>query len=140
RSFRDFIGDLPEDAEALFRPTVTRSAADPEEISAGAGIGYFSLVWNIGQGLNRGILGGPSTLTEGIAAALGDVQLGAEVVEIVHKQRSVVVRYRQAGADHEVEARFVVLATPATVSHRVAVDIPEDIRGALGRVVYGPYV
>lgn len=141
RTFRDFTGALPEDADALFRPTVIRSAADPHEISAGAGIGYFSLVWNIGHGLNRGILGGPSTLTEGIAAALGDrVQLGAEVIEIVHKQRSVLVRYRQAGADHEAEGRFVVLATPATVSHRVAVDIPQDIREALGKVRYGPYV
>jgi oxygen-dependent protoporphyrinogen oxidase len=141
RTFQDFVGDLPEDAEALFRPTVTRSAADPDEISAGAGIGYFSLVWNIGQGLSRGILGGPSTLTEGIAAVLGDrVQLGTEVIEIVHKPRSVVVRYRQAGADREMEGRFVVLATPATVSHRVAVDMPQDIREALGKVRYGPYV
>ena len=59
RSFQDFVGDLPDDAGALFYPTVTRSAADPDEIAAGAGIGYFSLVWNIGQGLNRGIVGGP---------------------------------------------------------------------------------
>ncbi|MCY1136966.1 NAD(P)/FAD-dependent oxidoreductase [Actinoplanes sp. Pm04-4] len=141
RSFRDFVGDLPEDAEALFRPTVTRSAADPHELSAGAGIGYFSLVWNIGQGLSRGIVGGPSTLTEGIAAALGDrVQLGAEVAEIVHKRDSVVVRYRRDGVDHEVEGRYVVLATPATVAHRVAVDLPADIREALGKIVYGPYV
>lgn len=141
RTFRDFTGDLPEDAEALFRPTVTRSAADPDEISAGAGIGYFSLVWNIGQGLNRGILGGPSTLTEGIAAALGDrIQLGAQVTEVVHRPRSVVVRYRQAGADREIEGRFAILATPATVSHRVAADIPGDIREALGQVRYGPYV
>ncbi len=141
RSFRDFVGDLPEDADALFRPTVTRSAADPHELSAGAGIGYFSLVWNIGQGLNRGILGGPSTLTESIAAALGDrVELGTEVVEVVHKQRSVAVRYRQHGMEHEIEGRFVILATPATVTHRVAKDLPPDIREALGKIVYGPYV
>jgi protoporphyrinogen/coproporphyrinogen III oxidase len=141
RSFQDFVGDLPEDAGALFYPTVTRSAADPDEISAGAGIGYFSLVWNIGQGLSRNIVGGPSTLTQGIAAALGDrVQLGAEVVEVVHKQRSVVVRYRQDGVDREVEGRCVVLATPATVSHRVAVDLPQDVREALGKIIYGPYV
>ena len=141
RSFRDFVGDLPDDAAALFYPTVTRSAADPHEIAAGAGIGYFSLVWNIGQGLNRGIVGGPSTLTEGIAAALGDrVQLDADVTEIVHTKRSVVVRYRQNGVDCEVEGRCVVLATPATVSHRVAVDLAADIREALGKVVYGPYV
>jgi protoporphyrinogen/coproporphyrinogen III oxidase len=141
RSFQDFVGDLPEDAGALFYPTVTRSAADPHEISAGAGIGYFSLVWNIGQGLNRNIVGGPSTLTQSIATVLGDrVQLDAEVVEIVHTKRSVVVRYRQHGVDLEVEGRSVVLATPATVSHRVAVDLPQDIRDALGKVIYGPYV
>jgi oxygen-dependent protoporphyrinogen oxidase len=141
RSFADFVGDLPDDAKALFYPTVTRSAADPHEIAAGAGIGYFSLVFNIGQGLGRGIVGGPSTLTQGIAAALGDrVQLDAEVVEIVHRTRSVVVRYRRNGMDNEVEARYAVLATPATVSHRVAVDLPEDVRDALGKVVYGPYV
>ncbi len=141
RSFADFIGDLPEDAEALFRPTVTRSAADPHELSAGAGIGYFSLVWNIGQGLNRGIVGGPSTLTEGIAAALDHrVRLQAPVHEIVHRKDSVVVRYRENGQDRELEARYVVLATPATVAHKVAVDLPGDIRDALGRIVYGPYV
>ncbi|MGD9527168.1 FAD-dependent oxidoreductase [Pseudonocardia sp.] len=141
RSFRDFVGDLPEDAGALFYPTVTRSAADPHEIAAGAGIGYFSLVWNIGQGLSRGIIGGPSTLTQAVATALGDrVQLGAEVAEIVHTKRSVVVRYRQDGRDREVESRFVVLATPAPVSRGVAVDLPPDVRDALGKVVYGPYV
>ena len=59
-------------------------------------------------------------------------------MEIVHTKRSVVVRYRQDGVDHEVEGRCVVLATPATVSHRVAVDLPPDIRDALGKVVYGP--
>ena len=54
RTFKDFIGDVPDDAAALFKTTVTRSAGDMEEISAGSGIGYFSLVWNVGQGLNRG--------------------------------------------------------------------------------------
>lgn len=141
RSFRDFVGDLPEDAEALFAPTVTRSAADPHELAAGAGIGYFSLVWNVGEGLSRNILGGPSTLTEALAAALGGrVQLGAEVVEVVQRSRSVVVRYSEEGADREVEGRYAVLATPATVTHRVAVDLDADVRDALGKIVYGPYV
>lgn len=141
RSFADYIGNLPEDAEALFRPTVTRSAADPEELSAGAGIGYFSLVWNIGQGLDQHIAGGPSTLTENVAAAMRDrIELGAVVQEVVHQKDHVVVRYRQDGVDHEVAARTVILATPATVTHTIAVDLPADIRDALGRIVYGPYV
>jgi oxygen-dependent protoporphyrinogen oxidase len=141
RTFAEFIGELPDDAAALFRTTVTRSTGEMNEISAGSGIGYFSLVWNVGQGLNRGIVGGPSTLTEAISVALGDrVQLGAEVQEVVHRTNSVLVRYRQDGVDHEIEARCVVLATPATVSHRVAVDLPPEVREALSKVVYGPHV
>ncbi|MCA1184993.1 MULTISPECIES: NAD(P)/FAD-dependent oxidoreductase [unclassified Saccharopolyspora] len=141
RSFQDFVGNLPEDAAALFRTTVTRSAGDMDQISAGAGIGYFSLVLGFGQGLSRGIVGGPSTLTETISAALGDrVRLGAAVQEIVRKPGSVVVRYRQDGVDHEVEARTVVLATTADVSHRIGVDLPAELRDALGRIEYGPHV
>ncbi|MEU6664223.1 NAD(P)/FAD-dependent oxidoreductase [Streptomyces sp. NPDC046821] len=141
RSFKDFIGDVHPDTQALFEPTVTRSAADIDQLSAGAGVGYFSLVWNIGGGLTQVILGGPSTLTESIAASLGDdLHLGAHVDEIVHKKDSVVVRYRENDVEREVEARTVVLATPATVSHRVAVDLDPDVREALGKVVYGPYV
>lgn len=141
RSFADFVGSLPPDAAALFKVTVTRSAGEMDEISAGSGIGYFSLVLGLGQGLNRGVVGGPSTLTESVSAALGDrVRLGAEVAEIVHKADSVVVRYRQDGRDHEVAARCVVLATPATVARRVAVDLPSDVRDALGAIVYGPHV
>lgn len=141
RSFADYTGPLSPDADALFRPTVTRSAADPDQLAAGAGIGYFSLVWNIGQGLNRSIAGGPSTLTENIHAAIDDrVLLGAAVTEVVNKRDSVVVRYRRDGIDHEVQARTVIMATPATVTHRVAVDLPADLRDALGRIKYGPYV
>lgn len=141
RSFTDFLGDMPEDVDALLRPTVTRSSADLDEISAGAGVGYFSLVWGIGGGLTNSILGGASTLTESIAASLGDrVQLGAAVDEIVHKKKSVVVRYHQDGVEKEVEARCVVLATPATVSHKLAVDIDGDVREALSKIKYGPYV
>jgi oxygen-dependent protoporphyrinogen oxidase len=141
RSFADFIGQLPEDAEALFKPTVTRSSAEMHQISAGAGVGYFNLVWNIGAGLSHSIVGGPSTLTEGIADALGErVQLGAQVEEVVHHKDSVLVRYSQDGAQHELRARCVVLATTASVSHRVAVDLDDDIRQALAGIEYGPFV
>ncbi|QOT15501.1 NAD(P)/FAD-dependent oxidoreductase [Paenarthrobacter sp. YJN-5] len=140
-SFEDFVGNLSEDAAALFKTTVTRSAGDMDQISAGAGIGYFSLVLGIGQGLSQGIVGGPSTLTESIAVALGDrVQLGATVNEVVHKKDSVLVRYTRDGSDHEVEARTVVLATTADVSHKVGVDLPEELRGALSQIKYGPHV
>jgi protoporphyrinogen/coproporphyrinogen III oxidase len=141
RSFAEFIGALPEDAEALFKPTVTRSSAEMHQISAGAGIGYFNLVWNIGAGLSHSIVGGPSTLTDGIAGWLGDsLHLGAQVEEVIQKRDSVVVRYRQHGTERELAARCVVLATTASVSHRVALDLDDDIRQALARIEYGPFV
>jgi 4-hydroxy-tetrahydrodipicolinate synthase len=58
----------------------------------------------------------------------------------VQKRNSVLVRYRQHGVEHQVEARCVVLATPATVSHRVGVNLDSDVREALSKIVYGPYV
>lgn len=141
RTFQDFIGDLPEDAASLFKTTVTRSAGTMDQISAGAGIGYFSLVLGFGQGLSKGIVGGPSTLTESIAAALdGRIERGAKVQEVIHKSNSVIVRYQQNGQIHEVEARTVILATTADVSHRVGVDLPEDLKDALSQIKYGPHV
>lgn len=141
RSFADFVGKLPEDAAELFKVTVTRSAGDMDQISAGAGIGYFSLVLGIGQGLGMGVVGGPSTLTESISAALGDrVQLGAEVREVRQDDGHVVVTYQQGGVEHQVTARAAILATTADVSHRIGVDLPADMSDALGRIKYGPHV
>src|SRR5699024_1539638 len=106
-----------------------------------SGIGYFSLVLGLGSGLNRGIAGGPSTLTGTLAAALGDrVQTGAAVQEVVTAGDHVEVRFRRDGVDRTVTARTAVLATTADVTHRIAVDLPGDVRDALARVRYGPQV
>ena len=141
QSFADFVGPLPEDADAMFRPTVMRSAGSPEQVSAGAGVGYFRLVWNRRSGLSRNILGGPSTLTEAISAALSArVRIGAEVVEVIETGNGVTVRYRDGSATAELRARHCVLATPAPVTARVAVALEPETAAALRAVVYGPYV
>jgi oxygen-dependent protoporphyrinogen oxidase len=125
----------------MFRPTVSRSAGDPEQVSAGAGVGYFHLVWNKGEGLSRNVIGGPSTFTNAIASAFHDrLQLQAAVTEVVRRKQSVVVRYTQNGTPHELEARHAVLATPAPITRQIAVDIDEGVGAALDRIVYGPYV
>lgn len=141
RTFAEYLGDVPENVDALFRPTVTRSAGDPDQISAGAGIGYFSLVWNIGQGLSKSIVGGPSTLTETIAASQRDrIETGAEVQELTQHSDHVTVRYIKDGQEHEVSARTAVMATPAPISRRIGVDLRPELRDALGKVQYGSYV
>jgi len=144
KSFRDFIGELPEDADAFFKPTVSRSSGDPEQIAAGAGVGYFNLVWskdNVEGGLTRYIQGGASNITDTIAASLGDRCLkGATVQEVVQQENSVTVRYTKDGVDHEEEAKYLVLATQAPISKQLAKNINPEMSEALGEIKYGPYV
>lgn len=142
RSFREFVGPLPEDADALFRPTVTRSAGEPEEISAGAGVGYFDLVWSRGgEGLYRNIIGGPSRLTDALADGLGGRAVGgADVQEVVLHPGHAEVHYRKDGRDHAVRASHVVMATPAPVTHALVRNLPPELADVLARIVYGPYV
>jgi oxygen-dependent protoporphyrinogen oxidase len=91
RSFADFAGSLPAGADALFRPTVTRSSAEPEELAAGHGVGYFHLVWRAGEGLSRVIPGGSSTLPERIAGALGDRVVTGPTLTNVNDFRAILV-------------------------------------------------
>lgn len=141
QTFSDFVGKLPDDADALFRPTVSRSAGDPEQVSAGAGIGYFHLVWNRTGGLSRHIVGGPSTLTETIGSSLGEsAKLGADVHEVIQSKDHVIVRYRHHGSDYEVKARYAVLATTAPIAYQIAPDLEPDVRDALRTIEYGSYV
>jgi oxygen-dependent protoporphyrinogen oxidase len=141
RTFADFVGPLPADVDALFRPTVSRSAADPEELSAGAGVGYFHLVWDRGEGLSRNIVGGSSTLAAALGAALGPKALrGARVTSVGQAGDVVRVAYEKDGAVHEALARHVVVATPAYVTRKIVADLPGDVAGALERIAYGPYL
>jgi oxygen-dependent protoporphyrinogen oxidase len=140
-TFAEFVGSLPPDADALFRPTVMRSSGLPEQISAGAGIGYFHLVWDRRAGLSRNILGGSSVLTETLRAELGPrVVLESEASEVVSRGDGVSIRYERAGRAETLEARHCVLATRAPVSLQLGVDLPSETRAALERVTYGPYL
>jgi oxygen-dependent protoporphyrinogen oxidase len=125
RTFSDFVGPLPADVDALFRSTVSRSAADPEELSAGAGVGYFHLVWDRGEGLSRNIVGGSSALAEALGAALGPKALrGARVTSVAPAGDVVRVTHEKDGAVHEALARHVVVATPAYVTRKIVAELP----------------
>jgi oxygen-dependent protoporphyrinogen oxidase len=141
RTFADWLGEVPGDAAALFRATVTRSTAELEEISFGHGAGYFSLVWSAGKGLSHNVVGGPHRLIEGMAAGLpGRVETGAEVRQVSVEADGVRVRFRQGGVDREARARHLVLATKAFDAARLAPDLPADTRRSLESIPYGPTV
>jgi oxygen-dependent protoporphyrinogen oxidase len=141
RTFAEWLGPMPGDADALFRATVTRSTAEPEEISAGHGIGYFALVWSKGGGLSRNIIGGAGRLIEGIAAELGDaVVTSAEVTGVAEHGDVVEVSYLRDGREQVAAARHVVMATKAFDTARLVPRLPDDTRSALSAIPYGPTV
>lgn len=142
RSFADFIGPLPDDAMALFKPTVTRSAGELDQVSAGAGIGYFHLVWDRSGGLSRNIIGGSSTLPETIAAALGDrVRTDIKTTQVIVHGDHVEITYLDSeGQEHTVRTRHVIMATPAPITRKVVSNLESDLSEALGQIQYGPYV
>ncbi|MFQ9868966.1 MAG: FAD-dependent oxidoreductase [Bilophila wadsworthia] len=124
----------------LFRPTVSRSSGDPEEISAGAGVGYFLLVWDKSSGLARNIVGGAATLPQAIAHTLGDkVKLGAEVLEVIQHRDHVEVTYKSDGKEATEQARHAAITTPAAITHRITKP-RSPVHDALGKIQYGHYV
>jgi protoporphyrinogen/coproporphyrinogen III oxidase len=134
-TFIDWLGRVPADVDALFRPTLERSSSEPEGLSAGYGIGYFHLVWDRSGGLARSILGGSGSLPDALAAQL-PVQLSTHVREVAADGDGVRVVHDGG----ELRAKAAVLATPAHVTHRIVHDLPEDTRSALEAIEYGPYV
>ena len=141
KTFSEFTGPLSPEADAFFRPTVSRSSGDPEEISAGAGVGYFLLVWDKKAGLARNIVGGAATLPQAIAYKLGDkVKMGAEVIQVVQHPDHVEVTYKQDGKERTEKARYCVMTTPATITHRVTKGLDPVVHDALGKIKYGHYV
>jgi oxygen-dependent protoporphyrinogen oxidase len=141
RTFSDWLGELPGDADVMFRATVTRSTAEPEEITAGAGTGYFALVWSSGSGLSRNIVGGAGALIDGIAAELpGRIVTDADVQEVAEQGGVVRVRYRSGGAERELHARHAIVATKAYDAARLIRDLPGDTHSALTSIPYGPTV
>jgi protoporphyrinogen/coproporphyrinogen III oxidase len=141
QTFTEWLGKMPGDADLMFRATVTRSTAEPEEITAGAGTGYFALVWSSGGGLSRNVIGGAGALVDGITAELpGRIVNDAEVLEVAEEGDLVRVRYRHAGTERELRARHAIVATKAFDAARLIRDLPAETKGALSAIPYGPTV
>ena len=140
-TFADFLGRTHPDAFETFRATINRSTAEPDEIAAGAGIGYFSLVWSRDAGLARNIVGGSSMLPEALASALGDkVVLDVRVEHLSADENGVRIQLTKDGREEEMTARYAVVATPAYETRRIISGLAEETASALEQIPYGPYV
>lgn len=141
QTFEDFVGKTSGDAMAMFGATVTRSGGRVNEVAAGTGIGYFKIVWDKSPSLGNSIWGGASEYPETMAAKLGDrVKLNSPVQEVVLHDDHVEITYSDAQGVHTVQAKHVVMATVATVTHKVLKGAAPDMMEALSKVKYAPYV
>jgi oxygen-dependent protoporphyrinogen oxidase len=140
QTFAEFLGSVPSDVDAMFRATIRRSSGEPEEVTAGYGIGYFQLVWDRGRGLTRNIVGGSGELPRKIAAALdGRIFTNSPVRSVVQDSDGVVVTFDDNGSDRTIRARAAVVAAPAPVAREVIADLPAEVASALEGITYGPY-
>ncbi len=141
QTFSEWLGELPGDADLMFRATVERSTAEPEEITVGAGTGYFALVWSSGGGLSRNIVGGAGALVDGIASELGErIVNDAEVQEIALEGDARARPLPPGRRDRELRARHAIVATKAFDAARLVRDLPDDTRSSLKAIPYGPTV
>ncbi len=139
-SFAERLGRLPPDVDALFRCLVTRSSAEPEELAAGCGIGYCNLLWPDGAARSQGIVGGPGSLVDALAAGVPRVELEAPVTRVACDDDGVRVDVGGTRGRRTVTAGSCVLAVPAPVAAEVAAGLPAETLAALRAVRYGPYI
>jgi protoporphyrinogen/coproporphyrinogen III oxidase len=141
-TFANFLGPLDPDVDALIRAATNRASAEPEQLSAGAGVAHFAAVFSGGSSLYlRNIIGGSSRLPEALGMALGDrLILGAHVARVTPTPSRVEINYAQGGKPHSLIAEQVVVATPAYVTRDLVEGLNGDAVAALGNVPYGPYV
>lgn len=142
RTFRDLLGRLPGQVDAIFRTASRRVPGEIEDMSAAAGISIFAGNWaGKASGSPVNLLGGSGKFGEAVHARLGDrVTLGATVSSIEQDGDGVVVHYDTADGQCSIAARHVIVATPAPVSGSLVQGLPADVTDCLGAVAYEPFV
>jgi oxygen-dependent protoporphyrinogen oxidase len=138
RTFGEFLGSLPPAVHAILSCAAHRATAEPSELSAGAGIALFALVWG-GKGslIARNLVGGSGELPRAMGRELGDrVRTSCRVHEVSPAGADLVVRYEGG----EVRARHVILAVQAPHASPLVAPIAERAADALSQLTYGAFL
>ena len=141
-TFADFLGELHPDVDALLRAAVNRVSAEPEVLSAGAGITQFAATFSGGASIyHRNLPGGTGVLVDRLEGALsGRIVKRAEVVSVANTRDGVRLVVRHGGSEVEINAGAAIVATPAFVTRRIVDGQPAELALALDSIRYGPYV
>ncbi len=141
RTFTDFTGPLHPAADAILRAAINRVAAEPEELSAGAGVAQLALTFSGRSSTYARMLpGGTGRMVERLVERLGpSVMTGAGVRSVSNTHDGVEVRFEAGGEARVATARAAIVATPAHVTREIVAGLADDTDAALGAIAYGPY-
>jgi protoporphyrinogen/coproporphyrinogen III oxidase len=138
RSFAAFLGPLPSPVRDIFSCAAHRASAELNELSAGCGIGLFSLVWGGKRSqIARNLLGGSGRLPAALGRELGErARTGCRVHAIRPDGADLVV-------DHdggEVSARHVIVAAQAPYAAALVARVAAQTAVALSHLTYGAFL
>jgi protoporphyrinogen/coproporphyrinogen III oxidase len=143
QTFAAYLGRLHPEVDSILRAAVNRISAEPEELSAGAGLALFQFagIFSRSTSEHGNLPGGSANLPERLAELLRDrIVLKAEVTRVTQGNGHALVEFNHLGSSHRIQARTVIVATPAPVVCRIVANLPEHVRDALQQITYGPYV
>jgi protoporphyrinogen/coproporphyrinogen III oxidase len=138
RTFEEFLGPLPPAVRRIFSCAAHRASAELSELTAGCGIGLFSLVWN-GKGslIARHLRGGPGRLPAALGRELGERARTECRVHAVRPDGADLVVAYDGG---EVRARHVIVAAQAPHAAPLVAPVAEQAAAALAQLTYGAFV
>ncbi|MEU9888704.1 FAD-dependent oxidoreductase [Sphaerisporangium sp. NPDC051011] len=144
RTFADYVRGATGSVRALFECISRRTAADLDEVSAGAALLVCAHVMgpkDAAAATAGVVMGGTEQVVHGLRERLSDqIVTSAPVTRVTDRGDHVVVTYESEGATRQVTARTVVVATPAHITRQVVEAIPADLDAALGSITYGMYL
>ena len=143
RSFATHLGPLHPDADAILRAAIRRVSAEPEELSAGAGMAQFAATFSgRGTSMHHNLPGGTSVLVDALAAGLGGrLRTSCAVTAVRQGAGFAEVAWAEGGgAVRRARCAQVIVAVPAGVARKIIKDLPAAVSDGLGAIRYGPYV
>ena len=142
QSFAEHLGPLHPDADAILRAAIRRVSAEPEELSAGAGMAQFAATFSpAGTSLHHNLAGGTSRLVEALTQGLKDcLRTSCQVTAVRQRGGSAEVEWLEHGAIRRTMTRQVIVATPAPAARQIIKDLPSGTADGLSAIRYGPYV
>ena len=135
RTFTDFTGPLHPAADAILRAAINRVAAEPEELSAGAGVAQLALTFSGRSSTYARMLpGGTGRMVERLVERLGpSVMTGARVRSVSNTDDGVEIRFEAGGEARVAAARAAIVATPAHVTREIVAGLRRRHRRGAGR-------